>query len=165
MNKITEKFSRSVNRPIRVMQFGEGNFLRAFADYFIDILNEKTDFNGGIAIVKPIPFGNLDNFKAQDNLYTVILRGRKNGEVVNAARVVTSVESVIDAKEDFEEYMSLSRLETLRVVISNTTEAGMVLRLMKTIISRVFPIHIPVSLQNFFMKDIRRLAATLQRVL
>ena len=127
MNKITEKFSRSVKRPIRVMQFGEGNFLRAFADYFIDILNEKTDFNGGIAIVKPIPFGNLDNFKAQDNLYTVILRGRKNGEVVNAARVVTSVESVIDAKEDFEEYMSLARLDTLRFIISNTTEAGITL--------------------------------------
>ena len=54
MNKITEKFSHSVKRPIRVMQFGEGNFLRAFADYFIDILNEKTDFNGGIAIVKPV---------------------------------------------------------------------------------------------------------------
>ena len=76
MNKITEKFSHSVKRPIRVMQFGEGNFLRAFADNFIDILNEKTDFNGGIAIVKPIPFGNLDYFKAQDNLYSVILRGR-----------------------------------------------------------------------------------------
>ena len=127
MNKITEKFSHSVKRPIRVMQFGEGNFLRAFADYFIDILNEKTDFNGGIAIVKPIPFGNLDNFKAQDNLYTVILRGRKNGVVVNAARVVTSVESVIDAKEDFKEYMSLARLDTLRFVISNTTEAGITL--------------------------------------
>lgn len=127
MEKITDRFSRSVKRPIRVMQFGEGNFLRAFADYFIDILNEKTEFNGSVAIVKPIPFGSLENFKAQDNLYTVVLRGRKNGGVVNTSRVVTSVEKVVDAAKDYNEYMSLARLESLRFVISNTTEAGITL--------------------------------------
>lgn len=112
MDKITDRFSRSVKRPIRVMQFGEGNFLRAFADYFIDILNEKTEFNGSVAIVKPIPFGSLKNFKAQDNLYTVVLRGRKDGEVVNTSRVVTSVEKVVDAAEDYNEYMSLAYRNT-----------------------------------------------------
>ncbi len=114
-------------RPIKVMQFGEGNFLRAFADYFIDILNEKTDFGGNIAIIKPISFGNLDLFKKQDNLYTVLLRGRKDGNVINTPRIVSSVEKVLDAKDDFDEYMALSHLDTLRFVISNTTEAGITL--------------------------------------
>ncbi len=127
MKNITDLGIKRVERPIKVMQFGEGNFLRAFADYFIDILNEKTDFNGNIAIVKPISFGNLDNFKKQDNLYTVVLRGRQNGEVVNSSRVVTSVQKAIDAKEDYDEYMALAKLDTLRFVISNTTEAGITL--------------------------------------
>lgn len=128
MKTITDLGVKSQNRPIKVMQYGEGNFLRAFADYFIDILNEKTDFNGDIAIVKPIAFGNLENFKKQDNLYTVVLRGRKDGEIVNSARLVTSLKKVIDAKEDFDEYMALAKLDTLRFVISNTTEAGITLK-------------------------------------
>jgi len=127
MKSILDLGVKRVDRPIKVMQFGEGNFLRAFADYFIDILNEKTDFNGNIAIVKPISFGNLDLFKKQDNFYTVLLRGRKDGNVVNEPRVVSSVEKVIDACDDFDEYMALSHLDTLRFVISNTTEAGITL--------------------------------------
>lgn len=113
--------------PIKVMQFGEGNFLRAFVDYMIDILNEKGDFNGSIAIVKPISFGNLDMFKEQDNLYTVLLRGKENGEVVNDSRIITSVSKVLDCADDYNEYMSLAHLDTLRFIVSNTTEAGIVL--------------------------------------
>ncbi len=128
MKTIMDLEIKKADRPIKVMQFGEGNFLRAFADYFIDILNEKTEFDGDIAIVKPIPFGNLDNFKKQDNLYTVVLRGRKEGKVINEPRVVTSVSKVIDAKDDFDEYMALAHLDTLRFVISNTTEAGITLK-------------------------------------
>lgn len=126
MKKITD--IKRTDRPIRVIQFGEGNFLRAFADYMIDILNEKTDFNGSIAIVKPIPFGSLEKFRMQDNLYTVVLRGRENGEVINKSRVVTSVKKVLDAEQDAEEYRSLAHLDTLRFVISNTTEAGIALK-------------------------------------
>ena len=70
-------------RPIRVVQFGEGNFLRAFVDYMLDIANEKGAFDGSIAIVKPISFGSLDMFREQDNLYTVVLRGKENGKVVD----------------------------------------------------------------------------------
>ena len=113
--------------PIKVMQFGEGNFLRAFVDYMIDILNEKGIFNGSIAIVKPISFGNLDMFKEQDNLYTVLLRGKENGKVVNDSRIITSVSKVLDCAEDYNEYVSLAKLDTLRFIVSNTTEAGIVL--------------------------------------
>ena len=113
--------------PIKVMQFGEGNFLRAFVDYMIDIANEKGAFDGSIAIVKPISFGTLDAFNEQDNLYTVLLRGKENGEVINDSRIITSVSRVLDCKDDYEEYMSLAKLDTLRFVVSNTTEAGIVL--------------------------------------
>ena len=113
--------------PIKVMQFGEGNFLRAFVDYMIDIANEKGVFGGSIAIVKPISFGNLQAFKEQDNLYTVVLRGKENGEVINDSRIITSVSKVLDCGEDYEEYMSLAHLDTLRFIVSNTTEAGIVL--------------------------------------
>lgn len=124
---ITDKIQSKVERPIKVMQFGEGNFLRAFVDYMIDILNEKGDFDGSIAIVKPISFGNLDMFREQDNLYTVLLRGKENGKVVNDSRIITSVSKVLDCADDYEEYMALAHLDTLRFVVSNTTEAGIVL--------------------------------------
>ena len=77
--------------PVKILQFGEGNFLRAFVDYMIDIANEKGAFDGSIAIVKPIDFGNLDLFEEQDNLYTVVLRGKENGKVINDSRIITSV--------------------------------------------------------------------------
>lgn len=113
--------------PIKVMQFGEGNFLRAFVDYMIDIANEKGVFDGSIAIVKPISFGSLDMFKEQDNLYTVVLRGKENGKVVNDSRIITSVSKTLDCQDDYEDYMSLAHLDTLRFIVSNTTEAGIVL--------------------------------------
>ena len=124
---VTSKVTNRVDRPIKVVQFGEGNFLRAFVDYMLDIANEKGVFDGSIAIVKPISFGSLDLFKKQDNLYTVVLRGKENGKVVNDSRIITSVCKALDCKDDFDEYMSLARLDSLRFVVSNTTEAGITL--------------------------------------
>ncbi len=127
MKNIKQQNIARTDRPIRVVQFGEGNFLRAFADYMIDIANEKGVFDGNIAIVKPIAFGNLERFENQDNLYTVVLRGKENGETVNDKRIITSVSKVLDAAKDYNEYMALSELDCLRFIISNTTEAGIVL--------------------------------------
>lgn len=130
--KINEENINTPVRPIKVVQFGQGNFLRAFVDYMIDIANEKTDFNGGIAIVKPIQFGKLEFFKSQENLYTVILRGKEIGKIVNESRIITSVSTVLDAAEDYDEYMSLAELDSLRFIVSNTTEAGITLDLNDT---------------------------------
>ena len=94
MDRLTAKLAPAPARPIRVAQFGEGNFLRAFVDYMIDIANEKGVFDGSVAIVKPIAFGNLDRFHQQDCRYTVLLRGLKDGTVtrrqlcINASRIV-----------------------------------------------------------------------------
>ena len=113
-------------RPIKVLQFGEGNFLRAFVDYMIDIMNEKAVFDGGVVIVKPIAFGNIDALNAQGCVYTVYLRGKLGGEIVAQKRVVTSVANGVDAYLQYADYAALAKLPDLRFIVSNTTEAGIV---------------------------------------
>ena len=127
VENIVQTGVKKVSYPIRAIQFGEGNFLRAFVDYMIDILNEKTDFGGSIAILKPIKFGSLENFKNQDCIYTVFLRGLENGAEKKIKRIVTSVDRAVACNEEYDEYSSFAKLDTLRFVISNTTEAGIVL--------------------------------------
>ena len=114
-------------RPIKVLQFGEGNFLRAFVDYFIDIANEQGRFDGDIVLVKPIDgAGILNMFHDQDCQYTVCLRGMVDGEPKVIKRVVTSVADVVDAYEEYGKYSEFAKSDTLRFIVSNTTEAGIV---------------------------------------
>ena len=114
-------------RPIKVLQFGEGNFLRAFVDYFIDIANETGKFDGDIVLVKPIDgAGILNMFHDQDCQYTVCLRGIVDGEPKVIKRVVTSVADVVDAYDEYEKYSEYAKLDSLRYIVSNTTEAGIV---------------------------------------
>ena len=79
------------NAPEKVLQFGEGNFLRAFVDYWFDLANEKADWNGKCCLVQPIPTGLTDLINEQEGLYTLYLRGRENGEKVDDKRVISSV--------------------------------------------------------------------------
>lgn len=113
-------------RPIKVLQFGEGNFLRAFVDYMIDIANEAGKFDGDIVLVKPIDFGNLDMFHNQDCQYTVCLRGMVDGEAKVIKRVVTSVADAVDCYNNYSKYADFAKLDSLRFIVSNTTEAGIV---------------------------------------
>ena len=114
--------------PVKVMQFGEGNFLRAFVDYFYDIANEKAGYNGKVKLVQPI--GNFpqmaDWINEQEGLYTLYLRGSEKGQKVDAKRVISCVSDCvcpyIDGKWD--EVLALARSEDLETVVSNTTEAG-----------------------------------------
>ena len=112
--------------PLRVLQFGEGNFLRAFADWMIDKANEAGAFAGSIAVVKPRP-GSLAAFRAQGNRYTVVARGLREGRAVREARLVTSIAQTVDPYEDFSAFLRLARCDTLVLVLSNTTEAGLAL--------------------------------------
>lgn len=129
MKAINEVILEKKERPIKAVQFGEGNFLRAFVDYMLDILNDETDFNGSTVLIKPIQFGSVEQFSKQNNLYTVYLRGLENGKETIKKRVITSISKTVAAHEDYEEYAALAKLDTLRFVISNTTEAGIVLNL------------------------------------
>ncbi len=126
MENLSSKFASRVERKVKVLQFGEGNFLRAFVDYMIDAANDAGVFDGNIAIVKPISYGNLDNFRKQENFYTVSLRGKEEGEVKQINKIVTSVSDVVGAIEEYERYSEYAKAEDLRFIISNTTEAGIV---------------------------------------
>ncbi len=126
MELISRKMTGKKERPVKVLQFGEGNFLRAFVDYMIDIANEQGKFDGDIVLVKPIEFGNLERFHNQECQYTVQLRGRVDGEPKKINRVVTSVADAVDAYGEYEKYAEYAKLDTLRFIVSNTTEAGIV---------------------------------------
>lgn len=126
MELLSKQKTGKKERPVKVLQFGEGNFLRAFVDYMIDIANEKGEFDGDIVLVKPIEFGTLERFHEQECQYTVQLRGRVDGEPKKLNRIVTSVTDAVDAYGEYEKYADFAKLDTLRFIVSNTTEAGIV---------------------------------------
>ncbi|MEX1377495.1 MAG: tagaturonate reductase [Eubacteriales bacterium] len=115
-----------VERPSKVLQFGEGNFLRAFVDYIIDCSNNAGVFDGNITVVKPISYGSFERFTKQNNLYTVILRGIKNDETSVEKHIVTSITKTVDPFTQFDEYNKLMENPDFRFFVSNTTEAGIV---------------------------------------
>ena len=111
-------------RPLKVMQFGGGNFLRAFVDWMIQILNQETDFNGGVAIIKPTERGDYETLKSQDGLFTVVLDGFKNGQLISEKTIIDCVQEVVNPYADWDAYLELAKNPDLRFIISNTTEAG-----------------------------------------
>ena len=116
------------NAPERVLQCGEGNFLRAFADYWFDMANEKAGWNGKCVLVQPIAQGLTQLINRQEGLYTLYLRGRQNGEKVDAKRVISSVSRCLNPyeKQDYDAMMDVAAGEALEYIVSNTTEAGIV---------------------------------------
>jgi tagaturonate reductase len=112
------------NRPVKVLQFGEGNFLRAFVDWIIDILNEKADFNGAVEIVQPISKGMAKMVNDQDGLYHVVLNGLQHGKTISETRLISSVAGAFNPYEDFGHFLKTAENPHLQFIISNTTEAG-----------------------------------------
>ena len=125
MQKLNRKTVQNLNpRPIKVLQFGTGNFLRGFIDWVIDILNEQSDFNGDVQIIQPhgkSPHRELIN---QEGLYHVLIRGFQHGKVVKGHRLITCVQSTINPYLEYQEYLNLADNPDLQFVFSNTTEAG-----------------------------------------
>lgn len=117
-----------VNRMVagveRVLQFGEGNFLRAFVDWMFDLLNEKTGFDGSVVVVQPIRQGLIHVLNKQDGLYTLLLRGIQDGRETVTRRVITSISRGIDPYRDWQAVLSCAASPNMRFVVSNTTEAG-----------------------------------------
>ncbi|MCC4212790.1 tagaturonate reductase [Leeuwenhoekiella parthenopeia] len=110
--------------PIKVIQFGEGNFLRAFVDYIIDKLNKEADFNAGVAVIQPLPNGLINMLNDQDGLYNLFLRGIKNGTEAEEIHTISCIEEALNPYEDYNRYLALATGEELQFLISNTTEAG-----------------------------------------
>ena len=122
VNEAVEK--KYGNYPEKVLQFGEGNFLRAFVDWMIDKANRDGIYRGSIVLCQPIAQGLKDMINAQDGVYTLAMRGAENGQPVENIEVITSVSRCINPYENYEDLMEIARSADLEVVVSNTTEAG-----------------------------------------
>ena len=112
-----------LEHPDRIVQFGAGNFLRAFSDWAIDVLNAEADFDSGVVVVKVTP-GHYDDLDAQDGLYHVRLEGIQEGEFIQSNRLITCINRTVYPYDDFAAYLALARQPEVRFLISNTTEAG-----------------------------------------
>ena len=112
--------------PEKVMQFGEGNFLRAFVDAFFDLANEKAGYNGKVVLVQPIAQGLTELINQQEGLYTLYLRGSENGVKVDEKRVISAVSRCINPYGEWDKVLEFARSDDLEIIVSNTTEAGIV---------------------------------------
>ena len=127
--------------PERVIQFGEGNFLRAFVDWMLDAMNSCGEFNGSVVLVQPVKQGLVEMLNEQNGLYTLLLRGIREGKPVETRQIVTVVSRGLNPYSDWPATVELMRRPELRFAVSNTTEAG---------IAYVEEPHTPGICQNSF---------------
>ena len=124
MKQLNRTTASANQYPTKVIQFGEGNFLRAFVDWIIWNTNQKTDFNAGVVVVQPIEKGMIDMLNTQDGLYHVNLQGIDKGEAVDSIQMIDVINGGVNPYTQNAEYMALAEDPNIRFVISNTTEAG-----------------------------------------
>ena len=122
LNRETAKVTRTY--PERIIQFGEGNFLRAFVDWIIFNMNNKADFNSSVVIVQPLANGMIDMLNDQDGLYHLNLQGLDKGKAVDSIELIDVVSRCLNPYSQFQDYLKLAENPDMRFVISNTTEAG-----------------------------------------
>ncbi len=120
------KSKKYENYPVKVLQIGEGNFLKAFADYAVQMMNDSSVFNGSVVIMQPNGSERVKTFEKQNSMFTVYERGKYNGEIVDKSEVITSVKECVNPKTDFDKIIDYIKLDSLDIIISNTTEAGIV---------------------------------------
>lgn len=115
---------KKVIRPERVIQFGEGGFLRGFVDWILQITNEVSDFNGSVVVVQPIEKGMCDMLEAQDCVYTHVMRGLKDGVPTVDKKIIDVISRTVKPYDDWNAYLALAENPDFRFVVSNTTESG-----------------------------------------
>lgn len=126
METLTQKTAGNPERyPERIVQFGGGNLLRGFVDWVVDALNDETDFNSGVALVKATP-GRYEALDAQDGLFTTWLHGVQDGQFLEQTRLISAVNRTVYPYQDFAAYLALARQPEIRFIFSNTTESGIV---------------------------------------
>lgn len=123
VEKPTEKV---LHLPEKIVQFGTGVLLRGLPDYFVDKANKKGVFNGRIIVVKSTSSGGVDAFKEQDNLYTTCIKGISKGEIIEENIINAAISRVLSAREEWNEILATAASADIEVIISNTTEAGIV---------------------------------------
>lgn len=149
-------------RKIKILQFGEGNFLRAFADWIIQTMNDSEAYNGGVAVVQPMLSGRVAELEKQDGLYTLYLEGVDNGQTLKKHRVIDVLNDFINPYERYDKFIQYARSEDLEIIISNTTEAGISLDASDTDLTKCpksFPGKLLAFLYeryNYFKGDYKR---------
>ncbi len=116
----------SADAPIRIMQFGEGGFLRAFVDWIFKKLNDGGHFSGTVRVVQPIPQGLVEKLKQQDYVYSLVLRGMQDGKVMDEASFIDVIRDGVNPYAEWNKYLAAAAEPSLRYIVSNTTEAGIV---------------------------------------
>ena len=124
MKELNRQTANAAKYPTKVIQFGEGNFLRAFVDWIIWNTNKATGFNAGVVVVQPIERGMVDMLNSQDGLYHVNLQGIDKGQPVDSIEMIDVINGGLNPYTQNEEFMALAENQDIRFVISNTTEAG-----------------------------------------
>ena len=127
MEKLTSKIINKKTKNIKILQFGEGNFLRAFVDWFIKKMNDQGLIDSHVCVVQPLPSGRVQDLKEQDGLYTLYLQGIENNEVIRNHEVIDVLSDFINPYTEYDRYLDYAKKEDLELIISNTTEAGIVL--------------------------------------
>lgn len=120
-------YTNNKKRPVKILQFGEGNFLRAFVDWILQDLNDKGVINANVAVVQPMPMGRVADLAKQDGLYTLCLDGIDKGEQVQSRQIIDVIGDFINPFEQYDKFLGYGENEDLEIVISNTTEAGIAL--------------------------------------
>ena len=115
---------KNENRKERVIQFGEGGFLRGFVDWMLQILNEETDFSGSAVVVQPIETGLCDLLEAQNCVYTHVMRGLRDGVPTVEKKRIDVISRTVKPYDDWKAFLALAENPDFRFVVSNTTEAG-----------------------------------------
>ncbi len=124
MKALDRQTAQAAKYPTKVIQFGEGNFLRAFVDWIIWNTNKATDFNAGVVVVQPIDRGMVDMLNSQDGLYHVNLQGIDKGQAVDSIEMIDVINGGLNPYTQNAEFLALAENPEIRFVISNTTEAG-----------------------------------------
>ena len=119
-------WKKGPDHPVKVIQFGEGNFLRGFVDWMIHKMNEQDLFKGSVAVIQPLENGLLPLLESQNYMYTHYLKGIKNQVPVIEHYKNTALSVGINPYEDFEGYLAMAHIETASIIVSNTTEAGII---------------------------------------
>ena len=142
------------NFPVKVLQFGEGNFLRAFVDWMIDVCNSKGLFLGSTVLVQPIEKGLAELVNKQDGLYTLLTRGIQEEKIVENKQIITSVKKCIDPYKEWQETVSVVQCPDLKFIFSNTTEAGIAYKpepYVKGVCPNTFPAKLTSLLYERFL--------------
>lgn len=126
MEKLNRKTAKANTYTEKIIQFGEGNFLRAFVDWIVQKTNQTTDFNASVVVVQPRDKNAIDILNSQDGLYHLNLQGISNGKVVDSVELIDVVSRGLNPYREFDEFLKLAEQPEMRFVVSNTTEAGIV---------------------------------------